>query len=80
MGVAWDRPEDVPEDVWLLTRDAIEAWGDEQSYAEVLARALMKERDRSAAAAGRFLMTKTPLPVLKIVECEEAVRASVTHA
>lgn len=79
MGAAWDKPEDVPDDVWLLTRDAIEAWGDEQRYAEVLARALMKERDRSASAAGRFLMMKTPLPVLKIVECEEAVRASVSN-
>lgn len=37
-------------------------------------RTILAERERCAVALGDFLMTKTNLDVLKIVECEEHVR------
>lgn len=48
-----------------------------QEHIDIIALAILAERERAAKVCGNFLMLNSSLDVVKIVECEESIIRSV---
>jgi hypothetical protein len=70
-----DRPDDISEAVWTGAEDHLRGHSHLLSSTEIVARAVIAERERAAKDVGNFLMLRTPLDVVRIVECEEVIRS-----